>query len=41
MRTFKYKLYSSERNRRQLGRLINIAGNIWNHCIALHKRYYG
>jgi putative transposase len=24
-----------------LGRLINIAGNIWNHCIALHKRYYG
>ena len=39
MRTYCFKLYSSKRNRK-LHRQINTAGLIYNHCIALHKRYY-
>ncbi len=39
MKTLKYKLYSHKRNR-YLKRSINAAGVIYNHCIALHKRYY-
>ena len=39
MKTYKFKLYQHERNR-HLHRTINAAGNIYNHCIALHKRYY-
>ncbi|ANV85547.1 transposase [Picosynechococcus sp. PCC 7003] len=39
MRTLKFKLYQSKRNR-HLKRSINAAGVIYNHCIALHKRYY-
>mgnify|MGYP002777011975 CR=1 FL=1 len=39
MKTLKFKLYQSKRNR-FLKRSINAAGVIYNHCIALHKRYY-
>ncbi len=39
MRTLKFKLYSHKRNR-YLKRTINAAGVIYNHCIALHRRYY-
>ncbi|PMB44757.1 transposase [Fischerella thermalis CCMEE 5205] len=39
MRTLKFKLYQHKRNR-YLKQAINAAGNIYNHCIALHKRYY-
>lgn len=39
MRTYKYKLYRSKKNK-HLHDQINISGVIWNHCIALHKRYY-
>ena len=39
MKTLKFKLYSHKRNR-YLKRSINAAGVIYNHCIALHKRYY-
>lgn len=39
MLTLKFKLYSHKRNR-YLKRSINAAGVIYNHCIALHKRYY-
>jgi putative transposase len=39
MKTLKFKLYQSKRNR-HLKRTINTAGVIYNHCIALHKRYY-
>ncbi len=39
MRTLKFKIYEHKRNR-HLKRTINAAGVIWNHCIALHKRYY-
>jgi putative transposase len=39
MQTLKFKLYQSNRNK-HLKRSINAAGVIYNHCIALHKRYY-
>ena len=39
MKTLKFKLYQHKRNR-FLQRTINAAGIIYNHCIALHKRYY-
>lgn len=39
MKTFCFKLYNSKRNK-HLMRLISIAGLIYNHCIALHRRYY-
>jgi putative transposase len=39
MKTLKFKLYQHKRNR-FLKRSINAAGIIYNHCIALHKRYY-
>jgi putative transposase len=38
-RTYKYRLYSSKRDR-HLHDQINIAGLIWNHALALQKRYY-
>jgi len=37
--TYKYRLYQSKKNR-ELNRTISLAGKAWNHCIALHKRYY-
>ncbi|MEG4377032.1 MULTISPECIES: transposase [unclassified Microcoleus] len=39
MKTLKFKFYSHKPNR-YLKRAINASGKIWNHCIALHKRYY-
>lgn len=39
MRTFAFKAYASKRNRK-LHRQIDVAASIWNHCIALHKRYF-
>lgn len=39
MKTLKFKLYSHKGNR-YLKRSINAAGVIYNHAIALHKRYY-
>ena len=39
IRTYCFKLYKSKRNTK-LHRQINAAGLIYNHCIALHKRYY-
>jgi len=39
MKTLKFKLYSHKRNR-YLKQTINAAGVIYNHCIALHRRYY-
>lgn len=38
-RTYRYKLYQSKKNK-YLHDQINIAGIIYNHCIALHRRYY-
>jgi putative transposase len=39
MKTLKFKLYSHKRNK-FLKRSVNASGVIYNHCIALHKRYY-
>ncbi len=39
MKTYKFKLYQAKKNK-HLHQRINISGIIWNHCIALHKRYY-
>ena len=39
MITYEYKLYSSRRNKK-LNKMIDLSAIIWNHCIALHRRYY-
>lgn len=39
MKTYQFKLYRHKRNK-HLHRAINAASCIYNHCIALHKRYY-
>ena len=39
MKTFCFKLYHSDHNQK-LMQQINAAGLIYNHCLALHKRYY-
>jgi putative transposase len=39
VRTYKFKLYRSKKNR-YLHQQIDLAGLIYNHCIALHRRYY-
>lgn len=39
MLTYQFKLYQNEKNR-ILTSKIDIAGCIYNHCIALHRRYY-
>lgn len=39
MITYGFKLYNSKKNKK-LHRLIDTAGSIYNHLIALHKRYY-
>lgn len=39
IRTYKYKLYETKKLK-HLHDVINISGIIYNHCIALHKRYY-
>ena len=39
MKTFCFKLYKSARNVK-LHRQINAAGLTYNHCLALHNRYY-
>lgn len=39
VKTYCFKLYQSKRNRKLHGQ-INAASLTYNHCIALHKRYY-
>lgn len=39
MKTYKFKFYEADRNR-HLKRMVNTCGFIWNHCIALHRRFY-
>lgn len=39
VKTYKFKLYRSKKNR-YLHQQLNISGLIYNHCIALHRRYY-
>ena len=39
MKTYKFKLYQHKKNK-YLHYSINASASIYNHCIALHKRYY-
>ncbi|MHB8291854.1 MAG: RNA-guided endonuclease InsQ/TnpB family protein [bacterium] len=39
IKTYKYKLYRTKKLK-NLHRLINISAQVYNHSIALHKRYY-
>ncbi|MDJ0682211.1 MAG: transposase, partial [Xenococcaceae cyanobacterium MO_167.B52] len=39
MQTYKFKLYQT-RESKYIHWCINASGSIYNHCIALHKRYY-
>ena len=39
MKTFCFKIYNSKKNR-YLHNQISLASEIYNHCIALHRRYY-
>lgn len=39
VKMYKYKLYRSKKNK-HLHQQIKISGLIYNHCIALHRRYY-
>ena len=39
IKTFKFKLFQASRNNK-LHKQINACGMAYNHCIALHKRYW-
>jgi putative transposase len=39
MKTYCFKIYHSKKNRYLYSQIL-LAGEIYNHCIALHKRYY-
>ena len=39
MRTYKFKLYNSDKNR-YLSKQIDVAASVWNHTVALQRRYY-
>jgi putative transposase len=39
MKAYVFKLYHSKKNK-HLGSKVNLAGSIYNHLIALHRRYY-
>jgi putative transposase len=40
IKQYKYRLYRSDKRDKYLHHKINIAGLIWNHVLALQKRYY-
>ena len=39
IKTYKYKLYNRDTTK-HLDRIIDLSSCIYNHCIALHRRYY-
>ncbi|MBC7813717.1 MAG: transposase [Burkholderiales bacterium] len=39
-KTYKYRLYRCDKRDQHLHRQINIAGTVFNHALALQKRYY-
>ena len=39
MKTYKFKLYNSKKNKK-LQHQLWVACKVYNHCIALHKRYW-
>ncbi|MEQ8173229.1 MAG: RNA-guided endonuclease TnpB family protein, partial [Candidatus Eremiobacterota bacterium] len=40
IKTFHEKLYNNKKKNKCLIKQIELASEIYNHCIALHKRYY-
>ncbi|MCL4875869.1 MAG: transposase [Anaerolineae bacterium] len=39
-KTYQYRLYRCDKRDQHLHQQINIAGTVWNHALALQKRYY-
>ena len=39
MKTYKFRLYSNHGNR-ELHKTIDGHAHVWNHCVALQRRYY-
>jgi len=39
-RTYKYRLYRCDKKDRKLRHKIFVASTIWNHFVALQRRYY-
>jgi putative transposase len=39
-KTYKYRLFRNDKRDKHLHVQINIAGTVWNHALALQKRYY-
>ena len=39
-KTYKYRLYARQKSDQHLHQVITTAGMIWNHALALQKRYY-
>ncbi len=39
-KTYKYRMHRTGRRNKRLHNQIDIAGIIWNHCVALQRRYY-
>ena len=39
MKTYKFKMYSNHNNR-ELHKTIDSHASVWNHCVALQRRYY-
>ncbi|MCL4256481.1 MAG: helix-turn-helix domain-containing protein, partial [Anaerolineae bacterium] len=39
-KTYKYRLYRNNKVDGSLHHQINVAGMIWNHALALQRRYY-
>src|SRR5688500_6748112 len=39
-RTYRYRLYRSDKRDKHLHQQIDVAGTVWNHALALQKRYY-
>jgi putative transposase len=39
-KAYKFKLYNDKRKQKKLRELVFIGNQIYNHCIALHKRHY-
>jgi len=39
-RTYKYRLYRCDKKDRKLHHKIDMAGDVWNHVLALQRRYY-
>src|SRR5574343_108805 len=39
LKTYKYKLYNRDATK-HLDRILDLSSSIYNHCIALHRRYY-